>query len=172
MPSLKLCTSALKQKMGANQKSISTAISSMIAVVVIIVIIIIAAGSLILFSQGPKTTSTATSSSTTTTISSTTSPTVSTTSISSSSSVSSISTSSLTSSSSYSGRILVSFADPNPPIIASNLNLTYTMSVTGLGNLPTSVVFSPISSNGILITFNPTNLTLSSQGTLMAMFSV
>jgi plastocyanin len=78
----------------------------------------------------------------------------------------------LSSTSSYSGKILVSFADPNPPIIASNLNLSYAMMVTGLGNLPTSVTFSSISSSGIQIAFSPSNLSLSSQGTLMAMLSV
>jgi plastocyanin len=155
----------------------SKAISNMVAVVVIIVIIIVAAGSLLVFTQSPKSatsSTTSTGSSISTTGETSTAPSTSVYSnVSSSSTVSSSSSAiASTSSSLFTGRLLLSFADPNAPLVASNINLTYPIKVTSLGNLPPVVVIQPISSNGISITFSPNNVSLGSQASVVAVLSV
>ncbi|MFI5420543.1 MAG: hypothetical protein ACHQ1H_06210 [Nitrososphaerales archaeon] len=166
----------MNHKLRNNREISSAAISGMVGAVVIIVIIVIAAGSLIVFTQSPKTSTSSVASSNTsvTSYSSLSSISSSTSSASGtqSSTVSSASASSLSASTTYSGRILVSFADPNSPIIGPNLNLSYPLMVTSLGNVPSSVAFSPVFSKGIYIHFSPNNITLGSQVSLTAMLSV
>jgi plastocyanin len=165
------------QKITRHQRN---ALSTSIAIVVIIVIIVVIAAGVLALSPHGSTTSTTSSRSTSASISSASSSTTTTTSASasstsvstSSSSATSSATSSSQASSSYSGRLIASFGTSNTPLAASDVNVTYPVSVTGLGNLPSSVSLPAGTSNGVTITFTPSNVSLTSQTPVQAQISV
>jgi plastocyanin len=152
-------------------------ISTTIAVVAIIVIIVVVAGGVLVLSQHGSTT---TSISSTSSVSSSSASSASTSSTSAVSSSTSSSASSSTSSSStamsstshYSGQLLVTFADPNTLLGSSNVNVSYMTSVNALGNVPSSVSLTPITSNGISVSFSPDNVSTSSQTSIQTLVSV
>jgi plastocyanin len=159
----------------------------MAAVAVIVVIILAAAvgGYFVLTMKSSTTTQTTTSSSNTSTIitsssssiASTVSSSVSSSSTASSSitsSISSVTSSSVvsTSSASYAGRLIFELADPNTPLASPDANVSYGITLTGLGTLPTSVLFPSVSSNGIVLSFSPDNVSITTQTSVQVAISV
>lgn len=155
------------------------AVSTTIAIVAIIVIIVVVAGGVLLLSPHGigtvTTTSSSTSSATTSSLSPATSSSLNTSpsTASTMSGTSGATSNSSTSSTHYSGELIASFADPNTPLGAPNINMTYPLAVNGLGNLPSSVDFQQTRSQGITLSFSPSNITLgTSASTVQVQLSV
>jgi plastocyanin len=158
------------------------AVSTMIAAAVIIVIIVAVAAGVLIFSQrgstSTETSSSTASSSSNSSSSSSSSTTSASSSVTSSSSNSNSSTSvtqtsvSQSSTVSYSGRLLVSFVGSGNLIGGPDVSISYPLSVNGLGNLPASVSFQPVTSQGVSLSFTPGTISLSQQATVMALVSV
>jgi len=162
------------QKISSDRRS---ALSTTVAVVAIIVIIAVVAGAVLLTSQhGSSSTSTSPTSTITTSSSSSSSASSSVSSVTSMSSTSagtnSSSSASQSSTTQYSGRLIVSFATPSTPVAASNINVTYPVTVTGLGNVPGSVALQPATTDGVSVNFSPQNISLTTQIPVTATVSV
>jgi plastocyanin len=154
------------------------ALSTVIAAVAIIVIIIVAAGGVLLLSEHRDAVTSSTSTSSTAQVvgsSMISSNSSFSTSGASSSSITTIMTSSsstISSSSHYSGRVIVSFNLPYTPFVASDVNVTYPVLVTGLGKLPDSIILQSNDTDGITMTFSPSNISLPTSTPVTATVSV
>jgi plastocyanin len=160
-----------------------TALSTVVAAVAILVIIIVAAGAVLLLAEHSNavTSSTSTSSAAQVSSSSMTSADSSyltSTSSASSSSTTDVTTSSFSATSSssstshYSGRLFVSFDLPYTPFVASDVNVTYPISVTGLGKLPNYLSLKSNDTDGITMTFSPSNISLTMPAPITVAISV
>jgi hypothetical protein len=58
------------------------------------------------------------------------------------------------------------------PVVASDVNVTYPIPVTGLGDLPNSVNLQSNTTNGITMSFSPSNISLTSQTPVTVVISV
>jgi plastocyanin len=81
-------------------------------------------------------------------------------------------TSSSSSISHYSGRLFVSFDLAYTPLVASDVDVTYPVSVTGLGKLPDYISLQTNTTDGITMTFSPGNISLITYTPVSAVISV